>query len=417
MSVKIPDVAVIGAGPYGLSVAAHLQERGLSTRIFGQPMSFWRKMHPSINLKSFAWATNVYVPRPSYTFPEYCRARGLPDLEPCTMASFAAYGQWVQREVLPHADPVEVTDVRAHAGGFEITLADRERLLARRVVMAVGLTYFAHLPHVLEHLPDTLVSHTGQHTDLAHFAGKDVAVIGAGASALEAATILHEAGARPVLIARCESLVFHTRFDPGRSIAERFRNPNSVLGPGRKSWVLGNFPMLLHYVPQARRVRFTRAYLGPSGPWWLRERWDEARVPVHLRSEVDRATPRGDRLSLEVRSADGRRTTLEVDHVLAGTGYEPDVDRLTLLDPGLRARIDRVERGPALSRHFESSVPGLYFVGPATAFSFGPLFRFVAGAQFAAPAVARHVASQPQRRVAIAVPPPPVTTDGPASHP
>ena len=46
---------------------------------------------------------------------------------------------------------------------------------------------------------------------------------------------------------------------------------------------------------------------------------------------------------------------------------------------------------PILSRNFEASVPGLYFVGPASANSFGPLARFACGAGFTAKRLARHL--------------------------
>src|SRR5580658_2866791 len=108
------DVAIVGAGPYGLSIAAHLADAGRAWhRIFGPPMSFWREMPATLTLKSFAFATNIAVPRPHFTFPEYCRSHGLPDLEPCTMESFADYGLWVQRALVPDADPVQVASVAA----------------------------------------------------------------------------------------------------------------------------------------------------------------------------------------------------------------------------------------------------------------------------------------------------------------
>jgi len=100
----------------------------------------------------------------------------------------------------------------------------------------------------------------------------------------------------------------------------------------------------------------------------------------------------GGRLELEMwNSATGTVRTAIVDKIVAGTGYEPDLDVLPFLDRSLSARIRRIERSPKLNVHFESSVPGLYFVGAAAAFSFGPLLRFVAGAEFAGPVVARHL--------------------------
>jgi FAD-dependent urate hydroxylase len=390
------DVAIVGSGPYGLSVAAHLAHRGRATfRIFGPPMSFWRAMPKTLNLKSFAFATSLSVPRPHFTFPEYCRSHGLPDLEPCTMESFAAYGVWVQESLLPDAEDTQVTRVEQSGDAFEIRLADERTLRAGSVVVATGLSGLEYLPPALRRLPPDRVSHSSTHHDYGAFRGQRVAVFGAGASAIEAATLLHESGASPLLVVRGDEVVFHDRYNPERSLRERLRAPNSVLGPGRKSWVLEHFPRVLHFVPDARRVPFTRRYLGPAGPWWIKGRFD-GNVPTVLGSEVESAEVHGGKVRLVLRVR-GHEQVEEVDRVVAGTGFEVDVDRYTFLDAGLRGRIRRVERAPALSRHFETSVRGLYFVGPSAALSFGPLFRFVAGARVAAPVVAHHVTSRARR--------------------
>jgi cation diffusion facilitator CzcD-associated flavoprotein CzcO len=388
------QVAVIGAGPNGLSVATHLRHRGLAVRAFGPPMSFWLRMPATINLKSFAWATNVAAPRPHFTYQEYCRAHGLQDVEPCSMASFAEYGLWAQRELVPDVVPTQVAGLRACGDGFELGLPGGETVRARRVVIATGLSYFENMPKELRALPPALASHTAAHTDYSVFAGKSVAVLGAGASAVEAAALVQEAGGRSLLLAREKELVFHTKLDAQRPLREKLRAPNSVLGPGRKSWVLEHFPPLLHYVPEARRVRFTHGYLGAAGPWWLRDRFF-GKVAVQLRSRVTGAVERGGKVCLDV-VEDGKpgARAMEFDHVIAWTGFVVDVDRIPFLDAALRARIRRIERSPALSRVFESSVRGLYFVGPAAALSFGPLFRFVTGASYAAPTVARHAARE-----------------------
>jgi hypothetical protein len=326
------------------------------------------------------------------------------------MASFAEYGLWVQRTLVPEVEPVDVVGLRLEGREFELTLPSGERLRARRVVIAVGLTYFAHVPGELAQLPRELVSHTADHTEFSSFAGKQVAVLGAGASALEAATMVREAGGSPLVFVRGSELVFHTKMDPKRSILERIRNPNSVLGPGRKSWVIENFPLLLHYVPEERRVRFTRSYLGPAAPWWLWGRFN-GKVPYRLRSRITGAQAKGSKVLLQV-SEDGQAArTMEFDHVIAGTGFEVDVDRIPFLHPSLRERIRRIERAPALSRNFETSVPGLYFTGTAAAFSFGPLFRFVAGASYAAPTVAKHVAAQRRRPSGVGILTPGKTSD------
>jgi hypothetical protein len=86
------------------------------------------------------------------------------------------------------------------------------------------------------------------------------------------------------------------------------------------------------------------------------------------------------------------------DHVVAATGYKADLARLPFLDAGLRDSIRQVEGTPALSDNFESSAPNLYFLGLAAANSFGPLLRFMYGAEFAAPRLSAHL----HRRIAAA---------------
>jgi FAD-dependent urate hydroxylase len=391
MSLAEIDVAIIGAGPYGLSLAAHLRARGAGFRIFGPPMKFWRDMPRGVNLKSLAFATNVFVPEEGFTFPEWCRARNLEDFEPCTMDSFAAYGLWMKDRFVPEVEPVEVTNVSARGRGFAISLATGEQLSARRVVLATGLSYFARSPAALAGLPPELASHTFDHTAYARFAGKEVAVLGAGASAIEAGALLHEAGARSQVLVRAREAIFHTRLDRVRPLSQRLLRPVSVLGQGLRNWAIEKVPLGVRLLPERPRVRFVARHLGPSAPWWIHDRVI-GKVPIHVSTEVLAAERTGDRVRLHLREGGSAQRIIEVDHVVAGTGYDLDVDRLSLLDPGLRARLRRVERAPALSFHFESSVSGLYFIGPISSLSFGPLFRFVCGSGYAAPVVARHLA-------------------------
>jgi thioredoxin reductase len=385
-----------------LSIASQLRARDVDVRIFGPPMKFWRNMPRSINLKSFAFATSLYVPERGHTFPEWCRARGLEDFEPCSMASFASYGMWIQDRFVPDLTPLEVSRVAARGGGgFDLTLADGSGLCAKRVVFATGLSHFEHIPQQLSHLPRELVSHTCDLSDYSRFRGKEVVILGGGASAIEAGALVHEAGGRAQVLVREARVVIHGKLDPTRSLYQRVRYPNSVIGPGIKNVVMQKVPLAVHFLPESRRVQLVRKYLGPAAPWWIRDRFD-GHVPTHVRAVVSHADPAGGRVRLRVREEGRLERILEVDHVIAGTGYSPDVDRLAYLDESLRAQLQCVERAPRLSMRFESSVKGAYFVGPVAAMSFGPIFRFVAGAEYAAPALARHLAG-PVRTVTSAI--------------
>ena len=392
MSNEDTDVVIVGAGPYGLSLGSQLRKRKIDFRIFGQPMKFWRQMPSGINLKSPAFGTNIYVPERGHTFPDWCRRRALEDFEPCTMQSFAEYGLWMQQRFVPDVELEEVINVSKAPGRFHITTSSGRRVDARRVVFATGLSYLARLPEVLRDLPRDLAMHTYFLSDYSCFRGKAVAVIGGGASAVEAAALVHEAGGQSQVLVREAKAVFDRRSDRARPMLERIRQPMTVMGAGRRHWILQHFPLAVHFLPEARRIRFVRRYLGPASPWWIKDRV-LGRVPIHVSSEVISARAAGGRVRLTVRcnSNDHVLREMEVDHVIAGTGYDMDITRLTYLDSVLRERIRRTERAPSLSMNFELSVKGLYFVGPMSAMSFGPMFRFVAGANFAVRMLARRL--------------------------
>jgi len=316
------------------------------------------------------------------------------------MSNFAEYGLWFQERNVSWVEPVDVAHVAPHARGFAVTLSNGESFATAHVVIATGLSHFAHVPPVLAHLPPELSTHTAAIARFAAFKARDVAVIGAGQSALEAAALLHEAGARPQLLVRKNQIRWMSRISQSRSLWRRLRSPISGLGTGPKAWVLAHFPGLLHRTPAAWRTHFIKHYLPPEGAWWLRARV-ENRVPIHTGMTVVDARETGGRVALRVRATgDGQERQLVVDHLVPGTGYAIDVERLAFLHPTLRRAIGRVDGAPRLNATFESSVPGLRFIGPASQASFGPLFRFVAGADYAARVVSAQLASNASRAAA-----------------
>lgn len=386
---------IIGAGPYGLSVAAHLASRGIKHRIFGEPMLFWSQIAKAGGeryLKSYCFGTNISTPVPGFSFADYNVPRGLETFEPCSIENFAEYGRWFQKKNVSWAEPIDVAQVTRQDDNFAIHLRNGEKVVASKIVVATGLSHFCYIPSLLKSLPTSLVAHTSTISRFASYKNLDVAVIGAGQSALEAAALLHEIGARPQLLVREDTILWQTRVRKVRSWWKRIRSPISGLGTGPKAWALTRFPGVMHHAPKGWRTRFVKNHLPAEGAWWLRERV-ESRLPVLAGTTVIKACEKGGRISLHLRCAEGDRQIM-VDRVVAGTGYDIAVDHLEFLEPKLRSKIRRIERAPALTRSFESSVPGLFFVGPSSAMSFGPLFRFVVGAEYTARVVSAHIGSQ-----------------------
>jgi cation diffusion facilitator CzcD-associated flavoprotein CzcO len=378
------EVAVIGAGPYGLSVAAHLRHAGLTTKVFGEPMSFWRHHMPKgMRLRSPWRATRMSDPAEKFSLDAFAAAQRADPTAPLMLENFVAYGDWFCSRAVGDVDRRTVRRVEATGAGFQIALADGEVFAARRVVIATGLANQDDRPAVFADLPHALVSHASAHADLAPFRGRHVAVIGRGQSATEYAALLAEAGAAVELISRGE---IHWL---GEAVAKRSALAHlhdalaapSAVGPFPLNW-LAETPALVRHMPFHLRDRFSQRCLKPGAAGWLKPRFGN--VTCHTGRTIVAARAASDRIVLEL--DDG---THAFDHVLLGTGYRVDIARIGILSPELLSRIACVDGSPLLRAGLQSSVPGLHFVGSSAVKSFGPLMRFVAGASYAARAVTR----------------------------
>jgi thioredoxin reductase len=382
------NTAIIGAGPYGLSVAAHLRHSGVPFRIFGRPMDSWvAHMPKGMMLKSDGFASDIYDPESAFTLRQFCAEQGIEYGDtgvPVRLETFSAYGLAFKDRMVPELENKLVVSVDRLPEGFQLQLEDGETFQARSLVLAVGITHFAYTPENLAHLPAEFLSHSAQHHEVEPFRGRSVVVIGGGSSAMDLAGLLREAGAEVQLVSRRESLKFHSQpTGKPRSLWQQFRHPQSGLGPGMRSRFFANSPMAFHYLPERLRVEAVRRTLGPSGGWFIRDKVI-GKVPLHLRCEVQDALVQNGRVHLRVSASDGGEQEIVTQHIIAATGYRVNLDRLKFLSADIRSKVRTLNGTPVLSSNFESSISGLYFVGVAAANSFGPVMRFAFGAGFAA---------------------------------
>jgi thioredoxin reductase len=392
---NVCDVAIVGAGPYGLSVAAHLRARGVDFRIFGKALETWRSHMPrNMVLKSDGFASNLSAPSAGSTLKAYCAKRGLPYADqglPIPLALFVEYADWFQKRHVPTLEQQEVCRVERNGNRFVLTLENGELATARNVVLAVGISWFAHTPAVLAALPRGLLSHSYDHRDVSQFEGRDVAVIGRGASATDLAALLSESGARPCIVARTPTLEFNSVPDPqAETLLYRLQRPASGIGRGWSSYFCASAPQLFYRLPAGLKQRAIQSHMHPAAGWFMRERV-EGRIPMLLGRTIASARSHGGGVELTLNDSAGREEMLFVDHVVAATGYHADMRRLTFLAPDLRNSIASRGQTALLSDNFETPVRGLFAVGLATMDSFGPLLRFMAGAEFAAPRLAAHL--------------------------
>jgi thioredoxin reductase len=383
---------VIGAGPYGLAVASHLRAQGAAVRIFGKTMDFWHSQMPQGMLLRSPWAgSSIGDPKRACTLDHYEAARGAKLARQLPLEDFVGYGRWFQQQTLPDLDPRSVARVEREGDDFRVALDDGETFNARNVVVATGIGAFANCPPPFAALPLELASHTSNrlNRDLGRFRGRRVAVVGAGQSAVESAALLREAGADVELLVRHPFL----RWLKSGSVLQwvnRRLNPLKApgkIGPMLVDWLIEK-PPLFTLTPRAFQDWASYRAIRPAASAWLRPRMDG--IPVTTGCQAVAAAEKGGKVQLQMNDGSER----SFDHILLGTGYKIDIARYSFLSAKMLNTVRTVNGYPLLNAGFESSLPGLFFVGATATHSFGPLCRFVQGTHYTAAALARSTRRQ-----------------------
>ena len=378
-------VAIVGAGPYGLSVAAHLRDRG--ARAFGEPMETWHtRMPPDMLLRSDWDETSFSAPGGAGTIDRWATATGEPRSEPIPLQAFLRYAEWFRETFVDEVDPAAVVAVeRTGAGHFRITTGAGSEVDAAAVVVAVGAVPFAYAPPPLGEAIGDGVSYATDLKDYGRYAGRRVVVVGGGQGGLESAALAARAGADVEIVVRSRLHWFADR-EPhkprGRLRRRLYRLAYPVVGygpPPLNRLVL--HPDLFAALPGALQRRLSARVLRAGGSPWLRPHLRDVRATEGV------AVTGLERRDGAIRLALSDRSTREADAVIVATGFRFDLERLPFLAPALRSHIALDDGWPALDRWFRASEPGLVFAGFAAARRFGPIVRFIPGTRFAAPRI------------------------------
>ncbi|GLV61047.1 hypothetical protein KDH_78640 [Dictyobacter sp. S3.2.2.5] len=384
------DVTVLGAGPYGLSAAAHLKQQGLKVATFGKPLVLWREHMPKgMLLRSYWWASNLSDPERKYCFKNYLIEQGMDpstELDPLPIQTFIDYAMWFQRHAVPDLDETYISSIARNGQSYTIKLVDGRTISSKTVVMAPGLHYYRYIPEEYQGLPLSLVSHSTDHQDFTAMAGKDVAIIGRGQAALETAALASEAGANIQIISR--SPLRWVKIASGKlpPWLQKLRAPKAGMGSGWMNLLLETYPYMLQRLPQERRDNLVDTTHGPAGSHWLKPRL-LGKVQILEETSVLKVEEVGGRVRLTL--SGGKE--IEVDHVILGTGFKADLKRLPMLDPEIIDSVRTYHGSPILNTWFQSSIPSLYFIGYSSVRSFSPLYRFVIGADAAAKRVSASI--------------------------
>lgn len=363
---------IIGAGPFGLALAAHLKQRGIDHLVVGKPMEFWEKNMPEgMYLRSGCdWHLDVDG---AFTMEAFLaqQHRSAADAEPIALELYLSYVRWFIEQTQPAILPAYVVDLRQTPEGFTVTLDNQQTLEAQHVVVAVGFQYFAHIPDdVAGRLPNGRFSHTCDTVRMEEFTGKRVLIIGGRQSAFEWTALLREKGAKQVHVC--------------------YRHDTPHFAAAHWGWVMdvvdkiGQHPAWFRELTTEGKEEY-RYRLWAEGRLkvepWLDERIHYSNVSLHPHTHVAETKIVPDD-SVHVWLSNDE--LLEVDHIITATGYKVETRHLPFLNPSLLSSLSCTNGYPTLDTHFESNVPGLFFTSFMAGQDFGPFFGFTIAVRTAA---------------------------------
>ncbi len=364
---------IIGAGPYGLALAALAQHRGLDFSLVGRPMEFWRRNMPKgMCLRSdFDWHLD---PLEVYTLAAYMKSAGIEakHARPMPVTLFQDYAQWFQEKYHLQPRASLVRELRKSGELFEVGLENRETLLVENVVVALGFGSFKNIPEELaKKIPAGRCSHTGDTVDFDFLRGRSCLIIGGRQSAYEWAALIRENGGKEIHISHRHAV---PKFEPSDWSWTRDQVRATEQNPG---W----FRRLPPSEQEAIRQRFWaegRLKLEP----WLAPRIDKENIHLWPNTTLIGCQ---ELLDGRVRASLDNGATFDVDHIILATGYRVDINRVPYFSQeSILSNLHVVDGYTVLDEGFQSNISGLYFTGLPATKDFGPFFGFVVGSTVAA---------------------------------
>ncbi|MBN8582883.1 MAG: NAD(P)-binding domain-containing protein [Anaerolineae bacterium] len=359
------DLLIIGAGPFGLSLAAYAKSLGVDFLVAGKPMEFWKKNMPDgMFLRSASdWSLD---PTNRFSIMNYLGVLGKTpkDVEPLSLEFYLQYAQWFQAETEIDTIPEYVTRLDQDKNGFLATLENGKTIEAKNVAVAIGMGYFKNYPAALtDILPTGRYEHTCDAVQLSEYKGRRVLILGGRQSAFEWAALLNDGGA-------AEVHVVHRHESPKFDEADWSWVPPLVDG-------MVNAPVWFRGLPQEEKDAIVKRMWGEGRlkvEPWLEKRVMKPNTSIHQKAGLVSCNERPDS-ALDVKLDNG--DTFVVDDVILATGYKVELERLPFLKNGNVFDKIEVKNGfPVLDPHFQTTAKGLYFTSMPAGQDFGPFFGF-----------------------------------------
>lgn len=359
------DLLIIGAGPFGLAIAAQAAHDGIEHVIVGKPMEFWRQNMPKgMFLRSACdWHLD---PLDVHTIEAYVQSVGKTpnEVEPLSLEFYLSYVEWFQKQKNIQPLPVFIKNLESRNDHFLATAEDGDVIKAKRVVLAPGFKHFTNIPTELKiKLPEHRYQHTCEFIDFSDARNKRYLIIGGRQSAFEWAALLVEAGASAVHVSH--------------------RHASPVFGIAEWGWINKVVDDMVENPNWFRRLSQSEKDAISHRMWaegrlklepWLATRINNDHVRLWPNTELASCIEQSDgELSATLTNGE----TLNVDHIVLATGYKVNIAQLPILATGnLLERLETQNGYPVLDDHFETSIPGLFITSMPAGQDFGPFFGF-----------------------------------------
>jgi cation diffusion facilitator CzcD-associated flavoprotein CzcO len=377
------DLLIVGAGPFGLAMAAYAKHLGIEHLVVGKSMGFWKANMPKgMYLRSACdWHLD---PLNVDTIEKFVGTKGLStkDVEPLSLEFYLSYARWFQEQKRILVLPALVRKLdwnESEPFRFRAVLDNGQNVAAKFVVLAVGFQYFKNLPSdLVKLLPEDRYSHTCDLVDFPEMAGKRCLIIGGRQSAFEWTALMNEAGAAKIhLCYRHHSPAFAaadwswinplmdaTEENPGwfRSLTQQQKDEIN-----RRLWAEG------------------RLKVEP----WLKARISNGRVKLWPQTRVAKCCElsNGD---LAVSMDNGQKIT--VDRIILATGYKVEFTQVPFLQGSKILGGLNIQDGfPELDEHFQSSLRGMFITSMPAVQQFGPFFGFTIAVRASARLIGRAI--------------------------
>ena len=379
MKAERTPLLIIGAGPFGLAMAAEAGELGIPHVLVGEPMSFWRRHMPAGMLLRSACDWH-FDPSGSATLARFLETRGQTpsEVEPLALDLYLEYADWFAETKGIRVRPARVVRLDQRDRGLVAALDDGTTMTTERVLLALGYAPFAHVPDELSALvPAERSSHSCDFVAPDRYAGQRILVVGGRQSALESAALLAEAGASAVHVCH--------------------RHETPVFARSDWSWIeptldrIENEPDWYRRLSEAERDALNDRFMAEGRlklEPWLGPRLDRREIILRPRTRIVGCERRGDDLLVRLDAGD----RFAVDHVLYATGYRVDLRRVGFLGAGnLLPRIERRDGFPLLDGSLQSTLPGLFLTSLPATRDFGLFFGFTVAVRASARMIGRAI--------------------------